>query len=119
MRTAILFARYAVRAVLYRLRANRHRQAAGLEELFAGPEPECPIPLPDCRTCRPDPLTIVSSLDPGEVGRQASRGAAILDAAAWLEASGWANDDRGEVQCYAAWLLKVRAAYERGAEVPS
>lgn len=52
-------------------------------------------------------------LDPVEVGRQASEGAAILDTVAWLECSGFVDEDRGHLQQYAAWLLAARAAYER------
>lgn len=74
---------------------------AGLEDLFA----------------RPDPLLTVPSLDPAEVGRQASRGAAILDVVRWLDCQGWYGEDRGEVQRYACWLLERRAAYERGSAV--
>jgi hypothetical protein len=83
-----LFARYAVRAVIVRLRARRRRQVAG-------PEPTGP-------------------LDPLAVGRQESRGEAILDTAAWLESGAWGGDERGEVQCYAAYLLAARARYEHG-----
>lgn len=72
---------------------------------------DCPIPIPDCRTCRPDPLLTVSSLDPVEVGRQAVRGDAILDVVAWLRANGW-QDDAGRLQRYAAWLIEARMAYE-------
>jgi hypothetical protein len=61
-----------------------------------------------------DPLLVVTSLDPAEVGRQRVQGEAILDTAAWLEASGWADLDAGERQVYASWLLERRAAYERG-----
>lgn len=66
------------------------------------------------RARRPDPLATVSSLNPAEVGRQPQFGAAILDAAAWLEASGWHDDSAGERQVYASWLLEQRDAYERG-----
>lgn len=60
-----------------------------------------------------DPLFVVTSLDPAEVGRQEQFGPAILDAAAWLEASGWADVEAGERQIYASWLLQRRDAYEQ------
>lgn len=60
-----------------------------------------------------DPLLSVTSLDPSEVGRQRIWVAAVNDTVAWLESSGWAGTPRGDLQCYAAWLLAKRAAYER------
>lgn len=97
--------------MIRRLRAlfsRRNRaQPAGLEALFTTP-PACP-----------DPLLKVSWLDPSDVGRQASWGAAIHETVAWLEANGFADVGRGDLQRYAAFLLERRAAYERGAEVPS
>lgn len=94
------------------------QQPTVLEALFAAPTPsECPLPLPDCETCGPDPLAVVSSLDPIGVGRQQKRGEAILDVAAWLEASGWADVAAGERQQYACYLLRARADYERGGAV--
>lgn len=87
--------------------AARQRQVAGLEELFAGRDPARPLP---CRE--------TYRFDVRKVGRQESHGRAILDVSAWLEASGWYGEDRGWVQCYAAWLLRRRADYERqGAEI--
>lgn len=66
-----------------------------------------------------DPLLIVTSLDPIEVGRQRSCAAAITDTVAWLEVSGFDDVDRGDLQRYALFLLEMRAAYERGVEVLS
>lgn len=62
---------------------------------------------------RSEPLLVVSSLDPREVGRQEIEGDAILDVVRWLECSGWYGEDRGALQCYAVWLLRRRAAYEQ------
>lgn len=114
MRHAIGRIRY-LRAWLARVRSTR-RQEIGPESLLAAPQPVegSPIPLPDCETCVADPLEIVTSMNPVEVGRQASRGEAILDVAAWLRCSGWSDCDAGYLQQYATWLLSRRAAYERG-----
>lgn len=51
--------------------------------------------------------------DPSTVGRQEKFGAAILDVADWLQASGWSEAPAGDRQQYAAWLLGMREAYER------
>jgi hypothetical protein len=49
---------------------------------------------------------------PWEVGRQATVSAQITDTVAWLAASGW-QGDRGQLQCYALYLLEMRDRYER------
>ena len=68
----------------------RTPEPAGLEALFTEPLPT-----------------------DAEVGRQASCGAAIHETVAWLEAHGFADVGRGDLQRYAAFLLERRAAYER------
>lgn len=55
----------------------------------------------------------VTSLDPANVGRQRMWMAAVTDTVAWLEANGWSDVGRGDLQRYAAYLLEKRAAYER------
>lgn len=96
---AILIERYRFLRAWWRWVARARRQAAGLEALFATER---------------DPLLVVSSLDPAEVGRQPRQGDAIKDVAAWLAASGFADRPVGYRQCYALWLMDQRDAYERG-----
>lgn len=86
------------RRALLRWLGQRH--PAGLEDLFTA-----------------DPLMLVTSLDPVEVGRQESQAEAILDVVRWLDCQGWYGEDRGDLQRYACWLLQARAAYERGSAV--
>jgi hypothetical protein len=115
MMLGILIDRYRFLRAWWRCVTRKRRQAAGLEALFTEPaQSACPIPLPNCETCG-----TVKPLDPAEVGRRERFGAAILETAAWLEASGWADVEAGERQVLAMWLLERRDAYERGAEVPS
>jgi hypothetical protein len=49
---------------------------------------------------------------PWEVGRQKTVSAQITDTVAWLQVNGW-QGDRGQLQCYALYLLEMRARYER------
>jgi hypothetical protein len=108
----IVLARYVVRAWLNRARTTK--EPVGLEALFTVSESSCPIPLKGCQRCVPEPTT-----DHRDVGRGDLSKESISDVVRWLEREGWYGEDAGRLQVYAAWLIKRRASYERGAEVPS
>jgi hypothetical protein len=94
-----------LRELLAELRALKAK-VAGLEALAAA----------DDAAYRRDTAALAASRArfrrPGQVGRQRTVSAQITDVVAYLEAEGW-REDRGRLQCYALWLLEVRANYEK------